>query len=513
MLGLNADEMTQSHLFNRGDPSMRGINVYTYSDLMGVTGKTQDGSYAYGRYEQPLFNLTVDERINIFRFCSYVLGIVTSRMNRMSALSWDVVPDSKNEDKIVDELRDAKAIFDEYEKADELVSKTVRFQMVRFIRETLKDALNDLSNFDASLVRWRRRIKSKKQDRASEIEDWMFEPNVEDTWEDFIKKYVFDLMIHGSTSVYKEHTELGGEYQLDNLYTLPGGSVIPIRNHYVGGSKAFVQIVLGFDPQIYFTDEIAYANYIPTSARSYGMVPLDALVNKIAESLFFDKLMAEQADGTKPPEKIVVFGDSSPFGDVKKEFNTPLQKNEQKRIETVINEARKNAIRVLSGTGQPMVLDMTRENTMSTQLERQKIIKSDIALVYNMSNVEINETDSGGTSGRSTSETQERIELNKAIIPTAMIVQSMYNRNVIPYKFGSGYKFEFENTKDRMTQLNEYQLMLQTGVWDVNHIRTQEEGMDPYPEEEYNRPQNAGQAGEQPDAGSSEMSPMFMSQV
>ncbi len=84
----------------------------------------------------------------------------------------------------------------------------------------------------------------------------------------------------------------------------------------------------------------------------------------------------------------------------------PVNKNEQKRVETVINEARKGAIRTLTGIGKPLVLDVSRSDTMQTQIERQRQIREEVALVYNMSNMEVNLTGSEDTSGRAVSESQ-----------------------------------------------------------------------------------------------------------
>lgn len=273
---------------------------------------------------------------------------------------------------------------------------------------------------------------------------------------------------------------------------------MPIHNEFVGGATGYLQAIYGYEPQVFFSDELSFLNYIPTSSRSYGMIPLEALTNKVAESLLFDQLMAEQADGTKVPEKLVIFGDNSPFGDIAQDISIPMDKGEQKKIETVINEARKGAVRTLSGVGMPVILDLSRADTMSTQMERQKMIREEVALVYNMSNLEINMSDSDGVSGRATSDSLETIDQNKGVVPIVQSIMDKFNREIVPYRVGNGYKLEFQISKDPMQELEYHTKMIQSGLYSTNEIRTDELGKDPYPEEEFDRPQSsqASQGGE-----------------
>lgn len=469
----------------------RGINVYSFTDLMGVQARDKSGNYLNVTYDIPLFALTIDERIEIFQACSPVFGIVTSRMNRISALEWSIVPDKKNEDKIAEVLKRKKSIYDEYMDSGELKYMIAARQMSLEIRQELPEVLPDLSNFQSSMLRWKRSIQDSKQSVADRAEDWLQEPNNMNNWSDYIKMLVFDLHVHGASAEYKEFNEDG---IIENIYILPGGTVLPVRSEFVGGLSAYVQINYGIENQIFFDDELVFSNYVPASSRSYGYVPLESIVNKVAENLLFDKLMAEQADGTKPPEKVVVFGDYSPFGDLGlgDNFSMPADVHEQQRIETVINESRKNAVRTLTGIGHPIVLDLTRENTMATQMERQKMIREEVALIYNMSNIEINMSDSDGVSGRATSESLETIDQNKGIIPITKIIEYGFNRKKLPYRIGPGYKLEFSISTDPMEELKYYTQMVNSGLYSVNEVRIQEMGEDPFRGEEYDLPISKG---------------------
>lgn len=492
VMAVSADRMVEMKV--DGADGRRGISVYTLSELMGAQAKTKDGSYVEVKYQQPLFVLSVHDRVEIFKKCSPVFGVVSSRMNRISALEWNIVPDKKNEDKIADELKMKYGVWKDFNGSEDLKYKVAAQLIIKDIQHELVDVLPDMSNFQTALSRWSRRIKSTKQDVAESVEDWLSEPNQELEWSDFIKEYVFDLLVHGATALYKDYLE----NRLENLFILPGGSVMPIHNEFVGGATGYLQAIYGYEPQVFFSDELSFLNYIPTSSRSYGMIPLEALTNKVAESLLFDQLMAEQADGTKVPEKLVIFGDNSPFGDIAQDISIPMDKGEQKKIETVINEARKGAVRTLSGVGMPVILDLSRADTMSTQMERQKMIREEVALVYNMSNLEINMSDSDGVSGRATSDSLETIDQNKGVVPIVQSIMDKFNREIVPYRVGNGYKLEFQISKDPMQELEYHTKMIQSGLYSTNEIRTDELGKDPYPEEEFDRPQSsqASQGGE-----------------
>ncbi len=468
----------------------RGLNVYTMSELMGVSGTLKDGKRLTGTVEQPFFGLSPLQRIEIFKLNSDVFGIVTSRMNRIAGLEWTVTKESKNEDRIEMELKAYNQLYHEFDGPD-MKSAIVRVKTRREISRVLADIKDDLSNFDNALLRWSRKNKQQAEDRSSEIVEWLKEPNIHDNFDDYVKKYIMDLMVHGAGATYKEKADDG---RLDNFYTLPGGTVLPMRSAYVGGGSAFVQILPGIQPRIYYQDEISYASYIPSSATSYGMVPLESLVNKIAESLMFDRLAAERSDGTVPPEKVVIFGDKSPFGDLgqQNQFDLPIDSNEQKRIETVLNEPRMNAIRTLTGVGTPLVMDLSKADTFTHQMARQDKIRESIALVYNTTNMEINLSGSDNTSGRSTSESQARIELHKGIAPTMKLLTERLNKDIIPQRFGSGYPFEFSSGLSEAEKLQMDRDKILSGTYAVNEVKIAR-GETPYPEEEYDRPQGAQQ--------------------
>jgi hypothetical protein len=477
---------------NGGEPPRRGLNVYTTTGIVGIAGRAKDGTIVSGTVEQPLFGLSLYDRIMIAQRCDPVFGVVSGRAGRISGLEWTVTKESKDEDRIADYLKSCKAIHSEYAGRRTIAEITTRALLLGKVRAYLPDVLPDLANFDGALLRWHRRIQAQKDDESQQIIDWMNRPNAQDTFEDYTKKRIQDLMVHGAVAGYKERDEQG---LLRSVYVLPGGSVVPLRDRFVSAHNAFAQALPGMDPQIYFSDEVCFSTYMPTSGIAYGLIPLEALVNKVAESLLFDQRAAEAADGTRPPEKVVIMGEDSPFGDLTGEeaLKVPLTQDDQSRIEVIINEPRKNAIRVLSGYGTPVVMDLSRADTFQYQNERQKDIREAVALVFNMTNMEINSTGSEDTSGRSTSEAQATIEKEKGIYPLVKIEENHWNNEVLPLRFGGGYKFKFKSGLSDKEQLELDTAMVQSQTYSIDEVRVKR-GDEPWGGQ-YGRPLQ----GQQPD--------------
>ncbi len=480
----------------------RGINIYTMSEVVGISGRDRWGNQQQGTIEVPLFGLSIYDRIAIAQRCDVIYGVVTGRSNRISGLEWTITKESKQEDRIAAYLKACKQLYDEYGSVTP-TAKTiiVRGMMIRKMTAYLPDILPDASNFNGAIMRWRKAIDFKSEDASTAIEDWLHEPNSEDDFEDFIKKWVSDLMVHGADAIYKEY--IGN--RLENLYHLPGGSVVPLRDRYVGPKRMYAQAMPGMDPKIYFPDEITFSSYFPQSGIGYGLVPLEALVNKVAEELLFDQRAAEMADGTVPPEKVAIFGENSPFGDLTGDeaLQVPLSEGEQTRLEVLLNEPRKDAIRVLSGVGTPQVLDLSRADTFQYQSQRQKDIREAAAFVFNMSNMEVNLTGSDNTSGRETSDSQGEIEKQKGIYPIVKAIENKLNREIIPLRWGSGYKFEFKSGLTDEDQVKLDTMKAQSQSYAINEIRMAR-GDEPWGPE-YDKPIQG--AGQPPSPDGSQMNP------
>ena len=476
--------------------NLRGLNVWSLTELRSLAGQTKKGDIVQGTIQYPIFSLNPWERIEIMKSVAYIQAVVTSRMNRISALDWTVTTQKRNQDKIYDKIRHLKQLFDEYDNIADMSHLMLRFKIYQELKHYMFDLKKDLSNFQTALLRFKKRTDSMNGDQTQEIIDWLSQPNMEDDFDDWIKKYVESLMVHGTSSVYKEWLE--EQQKIDNFYILPGGSVYPMRSVQVGSYVAYVQIMESHFPKFYFQDEVSFINYVPSAARSYGYVPLDCLINKIAEQMLFDQFAAERADGTKEPEKLIAFGDNkSVFGDLTGEINLPMDKDEQKRVEEKLNTIRKGAIMTISGVGTPVAIDISKADTFAAQIQRQDKLLRDVALVFNMTNMEVNLAGGQFTSGRETSESQAEIEEGKGTRPIIKKIESLLTRDIIPYRYGIGYMFEYQKGRTEEEQANLDTIRMNSGTWTKNAIR-EDRGDDPIPGEE-NEKLPETQAGMKPD--------------
>ena len=516
--GRNNINTTMSNELNRSPISQwntkreRGLQVYTLSQIISATGRAQDGSSLTWGVEQPYFFLTAMQRNEIFKLSTPVFGVVSSRMNRIAGIEYTIQPVKKEEDRIADELKGLKQLYDEYARSTDLKYVTIRARVQQMIADKLPDVLPDLSNFERSLLRWKKRIQNVQTGMGEEIKEWMQEPNNGVTWTAYVKKVVYNLLIHGCEATYKQYNKdpRTGHNRLENFDCLPGGTVYRFKSAYFSGTDGYIQMVAGYEPQMMFANELTWIPYLPVSCANYPMIPLEALVNKIAEGLLFDRLMAEQADGTKPPEKLVIVtsGNQNPFGDFDKDETIPLDPDEQKRIETKLNEPRKNAIMTFAGNSAEVV-DLSRENTMQVQNQRQKDIREDVALVFNMSNMEVNLTGSGEMGGRATSESAQEIEQGKGITPLLKLIEEAMTKNIIPFRFGFGYMMKYETAQDEIKEEQRDQLRLSNGKVTINELR-EEENLPTFDDPQFDKPQGASQ---QQNPGQSEINPMFTKQL
>lgn len=463
----------------------RGLRVWNLAELERVQGQTLSGRRQQVQIQRPYFILDPYEREEIFRLCSDVLGIVTSRMNRISSMEWKVVSKFDRQEETADEMKSMYQVYNEWDGKD-LQAIMIRYRIKQQLQKEMPDLKPDLSNFQSALYRWSKKYKKTENHIVQEICDWIYRPNREDYYADLTKMWIKDLMVHGTGTEYL----LNEVDPLKGVFILPGGSVLPIRQETVGGITGYVQMTQIETPRIYFGNEMIFSRYIPSSSRSYGDIPLEALINRIAEKLLFDKLAADRADGTKPPEKLVILGDKNSmfgdFGDVN--FDMPLPKEEQKKIKKEITMARKEAVAVLSGIGTPVVVDISKADTFSEQSKRAEMVRKEVAVVYNMSNMEINLTGSDGTSGRETGESQERIEKSKGIAPIIQMRERIISDKWIPYRFGtSAWIFEYNDGISDNEQIAQDTAKQNSGTYSVNEIR-RNRGDAPYPEDKYNRP-------------------------
>ena len=492
----------------------RGLQVYNMSQIAGMTGRDKEGRMLQFGTEQPMFYLTVDQRNQIFKLSSILLGIVSSRMNRISGIDFEIVPKRKVEEKIAEELKDKKMRYLELKTSLELSHLVIKNQMVKDISEVLPDVLPDLSNFDGALLRWKRSLKRNQANTSDEIKEWLMEPIPGMSWQDYIKKVVYNLHVHGCEASYKKsidwnsaNAKTGRFERLEFFDSLPGGSVFKLKTPYFSTEMAYAQVVPSFEPQMFRREEVMYMEYLPTSVQSQSLIPVEALINMISETMLFDGYMAERADGTSEPEKLVIIAQHSPFSNMDNPLPVPLNPAEQKRVETRLNEPRKGKIMTFSGNNVEVV-DLSIDSKADTYNARKKDIREEAAMVFNMSNIELNLTGSDDTSGRSTSESQMDMDHSKGVFPHLLNIQRNVTRDLLPYRYGFGWVFEFTESKNEKEEQELNKLKLDNGVYTVNELR-EKEGQTTFPDEKYNLPKDAPPA----EPGADGQNPMFTKSV
>jgi hypothetical protein len=478
--------------FRQNEDKQRGYSVYFTNQLLTEYARDKFGHVVGASRDDPYFSLSPDQRLKIAQYCTPVLGIVSSRMNRIAAKKMIVTSDKENEDEIADKIKDVYRLYTEYKNQTDPAYMIAKAKLAVFLKQRLTELTPDLSNFQSCLLRWSKKIKALEKSKCDEIWDWLQQPNQDDNWKDFIQQWIFDDMIHGSVAVYKQTLN----ERLENLYILPGGTVLPVREKFVTTKTAYLQMVPYQRPLIYFSDELIYNRYLPVSARSYGIIPLEALINKIAETLLFDKLMADQADGSRMPEKMIIVTEQAPFGEFDKEFKAPVDGEEQRRVDKKVNTLVKGGVMTFSGNNVEVV-DLTRENTMAAQIQRQKDIREEVGLVFNMTNMEMNMSGGDDTSGRSTSESQAEIEAGKGTLPMMATIEHRLSYEAVPFRAGKfGYFVKFQSEDNETANLEKLRLKLQTGLYSVNQILMEDLNRAPFDDPQYDVPPGTQQ---QPD--------------
>jgi phage portal protein BeeE len=464
----------------------RGMQIVTLSRLREIMGENKQGGIETTTIDNPLYFLLPEERERIFRLVSPVFGVITSRMNRMAGTPWTITMDKKNEDREYEKIKMAKQMYDEYKTSDKLDELVSAAKLKMLVKSKLKTVRDDLSNFDAAAIRWRKLIQFESTDKSDEIKDYLMRPNAQDSWVDYIRKWVHSHHLHGAAAVYKQ--QVGDRVR--NIYILPGGTVMPYRSEYMEDRAIYIQFSDRRDVQIFRPDEIAYAMYVPTTWQSGGYVPIETLINKVSETLLFDKLMAEQADGSRFPEKMIIVNDTSPFGDPNIENFTPIDKGEQKRIEEKFKTKIEGGVMTFSGNG-ATVVDLSKENTMEFQNQRQKDIRDETALVFNMSIQEVNLMGDKKFSSNDSSEQQSEMEQGKGLSPLKTQFENQMNVDILPYMVGGEYTFQFEVSKNDMEETKLLTSKIASGYYSVNELRKENNDM-PFDGDEFNRPTGSG---------------------
>src|SRR5271157_2737813 len=133
--------------FLKQDRHRRGIQVYTTSQILRTTGRDKNGLLLSWGTEQPYFYLTADQRNQMVRLSSIIFGIVSSRMNRISSIDFDIVPMHKRIEEMAEKFKDSKELYNEFKTSLDYRDVAMKANIVRTLRKYMPDMKSDLSNF------------------------------------------------------------------------------------------------------------------------------------------------------------------------------------------------------------------------------------------------------------------------------------------------------------------------------------------------------------------------------
>ncbi len=83
------------------------------------------------------------------------------------------------------------------------------------------------------------------------------------------------------------------------------------------------------------------------------------------------------------------------------------------------------------------------------------------------------------------------LDQSKAVWPTVKAYQNTWTHEIIPFKFGYGWSLQLQAGIDEFADLRKAKEMIDSGLHDVNEIRTNVLNLPPYEGDEFNKPKGA----------------------
>ena len=503
----------------RQNQNPRGNMIYQYQQTTPIVGIDKQGKFVGADIEFPIYRVTIQQRIEFVKMCSPLHALISGRMQKIASTNYKVVPIKDVEDREADKMKALYQIYKEFEKIDvqgiDLNSSPLLkyVQMRNNAKEKLMDKLPellpDMSNFMGALMRWKRAIQNVNVDRGEEIQEWLDQPKNGVSFADMIKKATFDLHTHGAVALFKQADP--DTRRLLSFDTLPGGSVYRIKNKHFSQANAYIQIVQGLTNQYFCPDEVAYMEYMPCSSQSFPIVSIESIINKLISYLLYDGEMALQADGTRPPEKILAVARKSvsEFADYDAPPQHSMDKGDQKRLEAKVNEPHRYPVIVVDVKGDVLeVIDIGKENILTLLDTRQDKIIQDIARIFNAMPFELGLSGTEFTSGRENSEAQLEHAYGKGVSPILSLFEDKFTKDILPYRYGYGYKIEFDKSENDLDEVELDAKRLDNGEITINELR-QEKSKDIFDGAEFDRPRGAGPGA----LGENDINPLHIKQI
>lgn len=399
------------------------------------------------------------QRNEIYKLQDDVFSIVTQRAQIISGMPYKIIPSRNMEDEIAEKLKEHKFLIDQIGLPDafDLWANVKRNKHMEVLIAYLGELelRPDLSNFDACLRMWSRKIKMKINVCSAEIEDWLSATHrytrVEEDGEivrsstqgmqDLLLQWVSDMMIHGNGPIQLPNEDF------DGLFVLPGGSIFRIPGIRVGMPEAYVQLMYGShgygyqEPVWFYPDQISMAYYMPSSSIVNGLRPLDAVMQCVATSMSYETLMGRYTNNEIPVEKLlVILDDGMPVAPIENTNIAPKNDTTNlERTEEVLNSWQKNKnVRVRNERGKDAkLLDLSRGDWLQSLDANRERIRKAIGRAFSATPNEMGETGvDSGMIAKGAAEAQSALYNRQGIRPLCKTFEYQMTQEILPYRFG-----------------------------------------------------------------------------
>ena len=380
------------------------------------------------------------DSLEIYRLQSIIYSIVTQRAMIFSGMEDRIVPNYKIEDEIVYKLDEHKLILEEIDPEQDPYEYAKHFfEINKYLHNYYLKT--DMSNYDKCKRMFIKSIKRHINRSAQEVLDWLYQPKQGYQIQDFKKQWVIDNLVHGRNVIQRPNKNF------DGFALLPGGTVYKVPDIFVGqhSYERYVQLTYGYfgwdttQRPLYFTSEdLSCGYYIPNSAVTNGVKPLDAVINNVITAVNVDSLLMENSNNEKPPEYLIMVMDNGIEPESIATGSEQVDQIELERLEESVNVKKKDrAIKIVKQYGNSAeLMNLSKENLISILNPYIDVIRKAISQAFHATPNEMGETDTGGMIAKSGAEQQRELYLNQSIKPLSQMWENQFTHEIIKGRFG-----------------------------------------------------------------------------
>lgn len=418
----------------------RGWSLYTNHNLIphGVVDKDGNSHTAKIQSGNLYRYLSPWDCEQIAMLDSDIFSIVSQRSQIFSGMQDSITPIKKIEDEIAFRLKRSYRLAMQYDRTSPVgYGSYVKYW--HEINSYLKNynLFPDLSNFDKCMRIYFDDIKFYKEQSSQEVLDWVYQPRAGSQIQDFKKKWVRDNLIHGRNAIQLPTDGF------DGFEIVPAGTIYQVPEEFVGqyNLQWYVQLTYGMNGwssvqrgKIFSSEEMSTAQYIPSTAIVDGLKPMDALMYQIIMTTNLNELLAENSNGSKAPEYLILITENEDDGG----YAYPsIDSGEIERQETSVNEKRKDSqVRIHKTSGNSAQLfNLSRENIINVLSPYTEYVRKAKAMVFHATPNEMGDTNTGGMIAKAGAEAQQQLYYSQSINPLAIMWENQFTLEVLPKKF------------------------------------------------------------------------------